>query len=102
MCYDLFMSYKSAILYGVVIWAFVFIVAMFAFPLRQNERPLFESIMPVALVLAVTVASIKNSKSITNFASGLRMGLVWFVVNLVIDLLAFSAGPMKMAFFYYI
>ena len=95
------MSYKAAVLWGIGIWAFVFIVAILAFPLRENERPLFESIIPVALVLAVTFASTRNLKSITNLSSGVRIGVIWLAVNFIIDQLMFSAGPMKMAFIDY-
>ena len=95
------MNYKAAIFWGIGIWAFVFIVAIFAFPLRENERPLFESIMPVALVLAVTFASTRNLKSITNLSSGVKIGVIWLAVNFIIDQFMFSAGPMKMAFIDY-
>ena len=94
------MNHKAAILYGIGIWAFVFVVAIFAFPLRANERPLFESIMPVALAFSVTFSSIKYfQKSIKRtFMVGLCLGLIWLGVNLTIDALMFSRGPMKMSF----
>src|SRR3989338_993505 len=102
--YDFCMNHKSAVLYGLVIWAFVFIIAMLAFPLRANDRPLFESIMPVALVIATTFASVKyflKSKKRTTWV-GFCLGLIWFGVNVGIDLLMFSWGPMKMSLANYI
>ena len=90
---------RAAFLSGIAIWAFVFIVAMFAFPLREHERPLFESIMPVALVLAVTTASVRYFRSANrgSVRGGLGLGLIWFAINLAIDATMFSWGPMQMS-----
>lgn len=92
------MNHKLAILYGIIIWAFVLIISLVISPLHSSERPLFESIMPVALVLVVTVASIKyfqNSKKKTLMA-GLCLGLIWLGISLGLDLLLFLWGPMRM------
>ncbi len=51
------MNHLKAVLYGVAIWAITFIAAMAAFPLRANDRPLFESIMPVVLTIAAAFFS---------------------------------------------
>lgn len=98
------MDHKSAILYGIAIWAVVFIIAILAFPLRANDRPLFESIMPVALTIATVVASVKYFKKVDkNFiAVGLCLGIIWLAVNISIDLLMFMQGPMKMSLMDYI
>ena len=92
------MNHKLAILYGIIIWAFVLIISLIISPLHSSERPLFESIMPVALVLVVTVASIKyfqNSKKKTLMA-GLFLGLIWLGISLGLDLLLFLWGPIRM------
>ena len=92
------MNHKLAILYGIIIWAFVLIISLVISPLHSSERPLFVSIIPVALVLAVTVASIKyfqNSKK-KNLMAGLYLGLIWLGISLGLDLLLFSWRPMRM------
>lgn len=93
------MNHKVALLYGLLIWTFVFVVAMLAFPLRADQRPLFESIMPVALVLATTFASVKYFQKVKtrSIFIGLCLGLIWLAVNLGLDTLMFSWGPMKMS-----
>ena len=93
-------SFWKAFLYGVVVWAIPFIVAMFIYPLRENERPLFESIMPVAVALGVIIFGCQYlSKLDLNFLKeSIWLGILWFVINIVIDLLLFSWGPMKMSF----
>jgi hypothetical protein len=98
------MNHKTAILYGIAIWTVVFIVAMLAFPLRANERPLFESIVPVIITLVVTAASVRYFSSITkrHFFIGLCLGIIWLLASLVLDALMFSWGPMKMTLWDYI
>lgn len=90
--------------YGAAIWAAVFVVAMLVFPLRANERPLFESIMPVALAAATAVASVKYFSTVSGKyrQTGWRLGVVWLGVNLALDSLMFSWGPMKMTLGYYL
>jgi len=57
--------YKLAILYGLAVWAIPFTIAMFIYPLRINDRVFFESIMPVAVVLAVVVFAVLYFKNWT-------------------------------------
>jgi len=84
--------------YGFLVWVITFVVAILSFPLRANERPLFESIMPVVLAANVTVFAFLYLRGAGAEArsAGLRLGLIWLVVNVVLDLLLFSWGPMKM------
>ena len=98
------MNHKIAIMYGIGIWVFVFIVAMLAFPLRAGERPFFESIMPVALVLATTIAAVFYFRTIkTRYVFiGMCLGIIWFVINLLLDACIFSWGPMKMSLMDYV
>ena len=98
--------HKYAILYGVGICAVTFITAMVIFPLRANERPLFESIMPVVLTAATVTASYLYFKThVTHkfIVQGLCLGLLWMAMNIFIDIPLFIlGGPMKMIFTDYI
>lgn len=96
-------SLKRILGYGFLIWAIPFIVAIFIFPLRENERPLFESIMPVAVALAVVICTLPYNKKIeSNFLKeDIYFGLWSLLICIVIDLLMFMWGPMKMAFIDY-
>lgn len=74
------------------------------FPLKSSNRPLFESIMPVVLMLAVMISSVLYFKKIDkdSLKEGILAGVLWFVISLVIDLLLFlPASPMQMSFVYY-
>ncbi|KKU12273.1 MAG: hypothetical protein UX19_C0003G0028 [Candidatus Woesebacteria bacterium GW2011_GWA1_45_8] len=91
-------STKLAILYGLLVWAIPFVIAIFIFPTRESNRPLFESIMPVSVVFATVLFSVLYSKKvgIGSPKEGLLLGLTWVLISLAIDALMFSKGPMKM------
>ncbi len=92
-------SFGTAILYGLLLWACVFAVAILAAPLRETDRPLFESIMPVTLGLGTAVAGVRalGRAGRGSLREGLRLGAVWLVVQLALDALVFSRGPMRMS-----
>jgi hypothetical protein len=97
------MNYRRALLYALGVWVVPFVVAIGIFPLRENERPLFESIMPIAVVGAAAIFAIRYARSEPSFARiGLPLGIVFLAVSVVIDLLLFSWGPMKMGFVDYL
>ena len=96
-------SFGKAILYGIAVWAIPFIAAMFIFPLRESERPLFESIIPVAVALGAVIFSavyLRNS-DVNYVKEGIFIGVIWLGVSLIIDLSMFMWGPMKMSFIDY-
>ncbi|MBM4174826.1 MAG: hypothetical protein FJ213_01430 [Ignavibacteria bacterium] len=93
-------SIKSALLYALAVWVIPFVVAMFIFPIRESNRPLFESIMPVAVCAAVVIFSILYFKKVetNSLKEGILLGLIFFLVSFIIDLSMFMWGPMKMTF----
>jgi hypothetical protein len=91
-------NYRRAFVGALGVWAIPFVVAIAIFPLRASERPLFESIMPVALVAATCIFAYRFARSEPAFGrQGLLLGLIFLAVSIVIDLVMFSRGPMKMA-----
>lgn len=89
---------KRAILYGVLVWLIVFVIGFLAFPLRDPNRPLFESIMPVALSICVVLFSTLYLKHVRDgfLKEGIFLGLMWLVISVVIDAPMFLfGGPMK-------
>ncbi len=92
-------SLRSAVAYGVLVWLCTFAVAFVVFPLREPSRPLFESIMPVALAAAVAGLAVRYFRSVRAgfVAEALRLGLLWLVISLAIDApLMLLGGPMHM------
>ena len=92
-------SWRKAVLFGFVIWLVAFVVAFAAFPIRQASRPLFESIMPVVLAALAAPLALRYFRSVeARFVQeGLRLGMVWLLVNVAVDLpLMLSPSPMQM------
>jgi hypothetical protein len=93
--------YKEVVVSGIAIWAVTFVAALAIFPLRTEERALFESIMPVVLTSATVVASIRYFMQTESRQDQLRHGIVlgaaWLAINLALDAVMFSRGPMQMA-----
>ena len=52
------MKWARALGYGVVLWLVPFALAIAIFPVRENNRALFESIMPVALVFLTVILAL--------------------------------------------
>ena len=98
-------STKKALLFGFLLWVIPFVVAFLIFPIRNSDRPLFESIMPVVVVLCVVVFSILYFKVVEKHFSreGIILGISWFIISLAIDLLLFMPdSPMHMSFIDYV
>lgn len=98
-------SIKKAILYGFLIWLIPFVVAFIIFPLHDSNRPLFESIMPVAIALSVVIFGKMYFKHVeTDYKKeGLLLGLIWIIISLVIDLILFMPeSPMHLSFLDYL
>ena len=89
---------RKAMLYGFLIWLFVFGVAFVIFPLREMWRSLFESIMPVAIVLATTAFAHLYLKEIQDrvIREAVIVGFVWFLISLIVDIPLMMTGPMQM------
>lgn len=91
-------SIKKALIFGFLVWVIPFAVAFMIFAIRESNRPLFESIMPVVLTGCIVLFSalyFKKAQSAST-VEGLKLGLIWLAISLVIDLLMFMQGPMKM------
>jgi len=93
-------SIKKALLYGLLVWLIPFIVAILLSSVRKHNRPLFESIMPVVITIsAVPFLILYFSKLQAHFLKeAVLLGIIWLAISLILDLLLFMEGPMKMSF----
>ena len=82
---------KWIICFGILIWLIPFLVSFIVFPLKDSNRPLFESIMPVVLTITVVTFSILFFKRVDKefMKEGFIVGIVWFTISIVIDLFMF-------------
>ena len=92
-------SFKKTVLYGFLIWLIVFATAFLIFPIRETNRPFFESIMPVIISIVTSFFAFKYlSKVENNFVKeSFYFGIIVTVINWLIDvLLMLSPSPMQM------
>lgn len=85
--------------YGLACWFVPFAAAMAMYPLRVTHQMLFESL--IAVVLAATVVGVATAYlariSAVSGKHATLVGLAWVLQSLLLDWLAFSIGPMRMA-----
>ena len=77
--------------FGILLWLIPFLVSIIIFPIREDNRPLFESIMPVILIITVLILSILYFKNIEKkfLKEGVSIGILWFIISIIIDLILF-------------
>jgi hypothetical protein len=94
-------SWAKAIGLGVLMWLLPFVIAVFLFPVRQSSRPLFESIMAVAVTGGAVLLGLLYFKGVEEnlLREGVVLGLLWFALSVLIDApLMLLGGPMQMTF----
>jgi hypothetical protein len=92
-------SIGRALLFGVIVWLIPFAVAFLIFPLRESSRPLFESIMPVAVAGATAALGIAHMARVTRgfVREGVLLGWLWLAICIALDApLMLFGGPMHM------
>jgi hypothetical protein len=93
-------SLKLSFFYGFLLWLIPFIVGFVIYPLRGPNRALFETIMPLTLTIGVVFFSILyfRKKDREFLIAGIQLGVIALILSILIDLLLFMWGPMKMSF----
>jgi hypothetical protein len=91
-------SWVKAILWGLVVWLIPFVVAVLIFPLKQNCRPLFESIMPVTLAAVVVFCAAWYFRRVQGafVRQGILLGVIWLGMSVLIDLPLMLSPPISM------
>lgn len=98
-------SLKKSILFGFLVWLLPFIVAFLMYPIHESHRPLFESIMPVIIIISAVVFSYLYFKKVDKNvkAEGAKLGIVFLLISVIIDLIVFMPNsPMHMNLLDYI
>ena len=90
---------KKILFYGFMIWLIPFITAFILYPIHESNRPLFESIMPVTITLVTVSFSLRYFREVKRHTlhEGLKLGIIWLTLSILLDLLLFIWGPMKMS-----
>ncbi|MBN1391515.1 MAG: hypothetical protein JW947_01785 [Sedimentisphaerales bacterium] len=97
-------KYLKVVLFGFLTWLVPFTVSFLIFPLKSSNRAFFESIMAVVVAISAVLFTVLYLKKLSSgfLREGILAGIIWFVINIVIDLMLFMEGPMKMSFADYI
>lgn len=92
------------LVYGFLLWLTTFLISLVIYPLKDISVPLFDSLMPVALSALTLWFLYLYFKGITSgyAKTGLIAGVVWLIMNVLLDQLLFSRGPMQMTFINYL
>ena len=92
-------SIKRTILYGFLLWLIPFVVSIPIFPLKEAQSPVFETIMPIVLTICVVFFSLLYFRKMNSgyLSESIKLGIIWFVISIIIDLPMFIWGPMKMS-----
>jgi hypothetical protein len=84
-------KYIKLVGFGFFIWLIPFLISLLILPVRNENRVLFESIMPVVVVFIVVVFSLlyfqKLEKNLVQ--EGIITGTIWFLISILIDLIMF-------------
>ena len=89
----------KTLLFGLILWASVFIVSFGLFPVKQADPIFFETLITITLTVFTTLYGyifFKKEKPLLK--KSLVVGIIWLLVNIAIDLAMFSFGPMKRPF----
>ncbi len=92
-------KYLKIGLFGFLVWMVPFLVSLLIFSFHESNRPLFESIMPLTLTITVVGFSVLYFKKLEKnyFSESIFVGILWFVINIIIDLFMFlPESPMQM------
>ena len=59
--------------------------------------------MPIVLTFCVVFFSILYFRKMNSgyLSESIKLGIIWFIISIIIDLLMFMWGPMKMSFINY-
>jgi hypothetical protein len=100
----IFNSRLMILVYGFLLWLTTFLVSVVINPLKDTSVPLFDSLMPVALSALTLWFLYLYFKGVpSGYAkAGQIAGVVWLIMNILLDQLLFSWGPMQMTFTDYI
>jgi hypothetical protein len=84
-------KYIKLVGFGFFIWLIPFLISLLILPVRNENRVLFESIMPVVVVFVVMVFSLLYFKKLEKnlVQEGIITGVIWFLISILIDLIMF-------------
>src|SRR6266702_4019004 len=98
------MQIRRVLVFGGLAWLIPFMVATVALPLQKWVRVFYESIMQVVLAGSVVNSAVLYFHPVkkTSALEGLKIGLAWIVLSVVLDVTTVIYGPAKLGWFTYL
>jgi hypothetical protein len=92
------MAWKRALGLGFLSWLAPFAVSVVIFPLKTSHPPLFDVVLSAVLTtMAATLGcAYLRRPGLGSFPAAAALGGLWMAVNIGLDLLLFTWGPMAM------
>ncbi len=91
-------SWMRAVRLGLASWLIPFAFGFLLFPLKKANGPLFVTLMMlIVLVTAGGLFELYFRSGKASVAESLRVGFLWFAINVVLDFPMFARGPMQMS-----
>lgn len=89
--------WKRALSLGFFSWLIPFLASLLAFPLKRPNAPLFSTVMTLVVILtAGALFKIYLRERVPLVSEAVLVGVLWVVMNLILDYPMFAYGPMKM------
>lgn len=84
--------------WGFLLWLGIFAVSFAIYPFKTEGSPLFETLIAISLTAGSVLFSIILFKNIDEnyFETGVKVGITWLIINILLDLPLFSFGSMAM------
>ncbi len=87
---------RRQILAGVLLWLCVFVASFLIYPIKQADPAFFETLITIILCTStVMIARLYFTRTELNTKNCVGTGVVWALINILIDLPLFSFGPMQ-------
>jgi hypothetical protein len=91
--------WKRGLALGSLSWLLPFVFSMPLLPLKQANPPLFQAVMALAVMAVAAMLARRYFRGAVSLraSEAVLLGLLWLVVNLVLDYPMFAYGPMRMS-----
>ncbi|QDU41384.1 hypothetical protein Mal4_57510 [Maioricimonas rarisocia] len=92
-------KFLRLLLFGFLSWLVTFAASVCIFPFKADNRPLFETLVGVCLAISTVLFTVLYFRKVQGdfLREGALLGLAFLVCNILLDLMLFMEGPMKMS-----
>jgi hypothetical protein len=91
------LRWKRVLVLGLLSWVIPFLISFLVFPLKKSNAPLFSTVMTLVVVLTAGVLFPAYFRGrVASVSEAVLVGVLWFIMNLILDYPMFAYGPMKM------